>query len=129
MITRIYCAFLDVFSDHYVMKPRMKKMLQTIVNMSVLMWVFGWESIKCDQRPNTIKENMKSHMIRWLKKMFICEHGSCEGAKLIDHDSYLKNNERNCRHDDQYGQPHYGDKKLISIFYQVIMLQRLELYS
>ena len=101
-------------------------MLRTIGNMSVLMWVFGWQSIKCDQRPNTIKENMKSHMIRWLKTMFPCENGLCEGAKLIDHDSYLKNIERNCRHDDQYGQPYYSDKKIRSIFYQVIKIQLLE---
>ena len=119
---------LICFSDHSVMKPRMKQMLRAIVNLSVLMLVFGWESKKCEQRPNTIKENKKSHMIRWLKTMFPCENSSCESAELIYHDSYLKNNERNCGHDDQYGQPYYGDKTLRSIFYQVTKLQLLELY-
>ena len=128
MTTMIYFAFLDIFSDHSVMKPRMKQMLRTIVNLWVLMWVFGWESIKCDQRPYNIKENMKSNMIRWLKTMFPREKGSCEGAKLRYHDSCLQNNERNCGHDDQYGQPYDGEKKIRSIFYQVIKPQLLEFH-
>ena len=110
------------------MQPRMKQMLQTIVNLSVLMWVFGGESVKSDQRPNTVKENMKSHMIRWLKTMFPYENGSCESAKLIYHDSCLKNNERNCGHDDRYSQSYYGDKKIRSLFYQVIKIWLLEFY-
>ena len=126
--TMIYCAFLYIFSDHSVMKPRMKQMLQTIVNISVLMWVFGGESVKSDLRPNTVNENMKSHMIRWLKTMFPYENGSCESAESIYHDSCLKNNELHCGYDDQYRQPHYGDKKIRSIFYQVIRLQLLEYY-
>ena len=108
------------------MKPRMKQMLRAIVNLSVLMLVFGWKSKKCEQRPKTIKENKKSHMIRWLKTMFPYENGSCESAKLIYHDSCLKNNERNCGHDDRYSQSYYGDKKIRSLFYQVIKIWLLE---
>ena len=109
------------------MKPRMKQMLQTIVNISVLMWVFGGESVKSDLRPNTVMENMKSHMIRWLKRIFPYENGSCESAKSIYHDSCL-NNERNCGHDGGYSQSYYSDKKIRSLFYQVIKIWLLEFY-
>ena len=104
------------------MKPLMNQMLQTIVNLSVLMWVFGGESVENDQRPTIIKENMESHMVRWLKTMFPCENGSCESAQLLCHESYLKNNEHSCGNDDQYDQRYYSDKKIRSIFYQVIKL-------
>ena len=110
------------------MKPRMKQMLRTIVNLCVLMSVFWGDFVTSDRGPNIKREGMKIPMIRWLKTMFPCENDPCENAKFRYNDSYLKNNERNCGHDDQYGQPYYGDKKLRSIFYQVTKLQLLELY-